>query len=106
MSSELSFVLLLLRVFGFTSYVLTTTLTAEGDPALSYRPIERGAGLLHQHTAVAGLRGFDTVQAHLDRHGLALRSGWGWRWMATSPVIGIALLWWIAGECRAYWEGA
>lgn len=36
--------------------------------------------------------------------GFAFDSGWGWRWVLSSPVIGIGLAFWVAGECQGYWE--
>ena len=73
------------------------------------------------------LRGFDTGQARMARmhwHAVhramlvvaapitwvvmvarsarfAIESGWGMRWVAAAPVIGVGLAAWVAGECRA-----
>ncbi len=76
------------------------------------------------------LRGYDTARARTQRNGwgkwqrgartlaspltwmlmlwrgarLAVRSGWGRRWLFASPVIGAGLLCWVVGESRANWE--
>jgi glycosyltransferase involved in cell wall biosynthesis len=74
-------------------------------------------------------RGWDTALARRRRHGwgraeralrtaaapmvwavmlgrsaaMAARAGWAGRWVASLPVVGAGLAWWVAGECGGYW---
>lgn len=78
------------------------------------------------------LRGYDTALARRSRNGwglverllrtlaaplvwllmlwrsaaYAIRSGWGVRWLLSSPVIAAGLACWVAGECSGYWARA
>jgi glycosyltransferase involved in cell wall biosynthesis len=78
------------------------------------------------------LRGYDTALARTSRHRWgtgqrllrslasplvwllmlwrsachAVGSGWGLRWLLSSPIIAAGLAWWVAGECSGYWKKA